>query len=147
MVALEKMAATALALIPPVTASPKAQYQWRVRVGVVLAMLFMGASYLAAGIAGLVPSVVAKASDIAEIDTKLRAVAQQVQALADDGKRMRLSMLGPQIIEMQSRYCETIGNARAGGPRALYRAQLDALLDEYQSLKGQAFRLPSCAEL
>lgn len=141
------MAATALALIPPVTASPKAQYQWRVRVGVVLAMLFMGATYLAAGIAGLVPSVVAKASDIAQIDTKLRAVAQQVQALADDGKRMRLSMLGPQIIEMQSRYCETIGNARAAGPRALYRAQIDALLDEYQRLKGQPFRLPSCAEL
>ena len=147
MVALEKMAATALALIPPVTASPKAQYQWRVRVGVVLAMLFIWATYLAAGIAGLVPSVVARASDIAEIDGKLKLVAQQVQAVADDGKRTRLSMLVPQILDMQTRYCETQGRQAQAALRSLYRRQVDDLLDEYLKLKGQPFRLPACAEL
>ena len=145
--AAAKLTTFAAALVPPATSTPKAQYQWRLRVGVLCCSMFCAWVYIGAGILGYVPSLVARAGDIAEIDGKLKLVALQVQSVADDGKRTRLSMLTPQILDMQIRYCAAHGRTGQVTVRSLYRQQIDELLDEYLSLKGQPFRLPSCGEL
>ncbi|MGP1665385.1 MAG: hypothetical protein ACTS5I_05640 [Rhodanobacter sp.] len=147
MAPVEKVAAFAAALIPPITATPKVQHQWRVRVGVVVCAMFCAWLYVIAGVVGWVPSIVARAGDIAEIDGKLKLLAQQVQAVADESRNTRLSMLVPQILDMQTRYCGTQGHADQAAMRTLYRRQVDDLLDEYLNLKGKPFRLPSCGEL
>lgn len=124
--------------IPPLHASPEAQYNWRVRVGVFTCLAFTGLCALAAVSYGLVPQVdgFAKAGDL----------NKQVLLVINEVRGNRVEQIENELLNLRLKHCAAI---KAGSEEAkiLYWSKISERMTSYQQLTGRVYQLPQCSDL
>jgi len=120
------------ALIPPNEATPEQQYNWRLRIGIAVCLLFPMFVAGVAGAYGLVPGIAgfARATDLASVVSEIR--------------QNRLGELDNRILDLRIKHCD----AKTDEAKQLYWAKINALISEWRALTGlPAYQLPNCTDL
>lgn len=119
------------ALIPTTDHSPKQQYQWRLRVGLVLCATFTGLVSVTLLAFGLLPGFAGFAQ------------AGELQAVVKEVRAGRAQALDAQILDMRIRQCA----ASSSEAKQLYWSKIAPLTIEYQNVTGKTYPLPACSDL
>jgi hypothetical protein len=151
----EWFAAVASGLVPTMHADPKKQYQWRVRVGLVLCGTFGGLCIVTAAAFGMVPAMFSGFAQVSDLDEKIqRAVAPIRSAqVAQGAKTDRIEQLlieqlarskAAELREAKRKFCKA---EPASADRDHLQTEMDRLQDEYVRLRGMRYLIPNCGEL
>jgi len=127
---IDPLVSIAEAVIPRADAPHSDQYRWRVSVGCVLLVTFIGLCGVTAFAFGFIPgSGFARASDLQSVVSEIR--------------ENRANTIDNQILELRIKHCQ----ATTDEAKQLYWSKISVLMAEYQHLTGRAVVLPSCADL
>lgn len=129
---IDRLADALGAIIPSTDESPKAQRRWRVSVALWLILGTAFGAFHVAWACGWLPGMPGFAL---EVDL------HKVQA---DVHRSLVMQYRTSIFEVRQQQCQA---AREGRPLSVYTGKLQDLMDEYDLLADQAYRLPDCNEL
>ena len=129
---IERLADALGAIIPTTDESPRALRRWRVSVALWLMGVTGFGAFHVAWACGWLPGMPGFAL---EVDLA------RVQA---DVHRSLVMQYRTSLFEVRQQQCEA---ARAGRPLSAYTSKLQDLLDEYDTLTDQDYRLPACSEL
>jgi flagellin-like hook-associated protein FlgL len=148
-------AAVAGALIPSMNADPKKQYQWRVRVGLVLCSTFGGLCAVTVLAFGLAPAFFSGFAQADALDAKIQEAIKPI--------RVEQTKVGAQVSRIESLLIEQLVKSKAGELRETKRKfckaepgsrdrdqlqeELERLQDSYKALRGFAYAIPMCADL
>lgn len=134
---------TARSLIPDFGADPKKQYRWRLRMALVVCITFLGLNTVTLLAFGGVPTIFAGFATTESVQQLASDLNRKLDTVAEDRKRERARNIDKDVLDLRTKHCD----AKSVEARQLYWSKISELVQEYATLTGKTYPLPSCADL